>query len=375
VGGDLGGLPAAPMILFFTYRVSLDTWAERGILERESALYRRLLPHVGGVAFVTYGTRDAEFGPRLGGIRVLPRPRWLPAAWMSLLAPLVYRREIRAARVLKTNQAAGGWTAVIAKWLFGKPLIARCGYAWSFNRSRESAGLRLRLILLFERLVVRSADLVAVTSTGVGEYLVAAHAVDPRRLRVVPSWIDTERFAPGRAVEREKGLVVSVGRLSPEKNLSLLVEAIARVPGARLELIGEGPERLRLARLAESEGVPLTLAGTVPNAQVSRLLNRAELFVLTSRYEGQPKSLLEAMACGLPVVGASAPGTRDLIRHGETGWLCEPDAESLAAAMRALLEDPGLRDRLGRNARAEIVREHSTETVLAREIGVIRELA
>ncbi|HJR05481.1 MAG TPA: glycosyltransferase, partial [Methylomirabilota bacterium] len=223
------------LVLFFTYRVSLATWAARGLLDREVELYRRLLPAVGPVTFVTYGgLDDRRLGAPLAGIRVLPNRWGLPASLMSLLAPLLYRREIGEAAVLKTNQASGAWTAVLAKWLTGRPLLVRCGYVWSVNHARESrSAWRSRLVFRLERAALRAADRVAVTSEAAREYLLAAHRLDPARVLVVPNHVDTERFAPGYAV-RETGLVGFVGRLAPEKNVESLVRAAAGVPGARL---------------------------------------------------------------------------------------------------------------------------------------------
>jgi glycosyltransferase involved in cell wall biosynthesis len=375
VGGDLGGVSATAVILFFTYGVSIGTWRERGILQRETEVYRRLLPRAGGVAFVTYGAADAAFESLLGGIRVLPRPPRLGIAAMSVLAPWIYRREIRAAAVLKTNQASGAWTAVIAKRLFGKPLIVRCGYPWSFSDARESRrGWRRLLVRRLERLAVRAADRVVVTSAGTGEYLVREHEIPVSRVRVVPNAIDVKLFSPDPGVPREPGLVVFVGRLAAEKNLASLVEAIAGVPGAWLRLVGDGPERAGLVERARRAGSRVELMGPVPNETLPRLLNQATAFALPSRYEGQPKALLEAMACALPVVAADVPGVRECVRHGETGWLCPPDADGFREAIAAVLADAALRERLGRAARADVERRHSVEAVAESELAVIREL-
>jgi glycosyltransferase involved in cell wall biosynthesis len=375
MGGDLGRVPPAPVILFFTYRVSLALWAERGILGRETELYHRILPHVGDVAFVTYGTDDAVHASRVAPIRLLPRPRALGTAAMSVLAPLVYRRDIRRAAVLKTNQASGAWTAVLASRLFGKPLVVRCGYPWSFNYARESPrAWRRLLVLLLERLAVRAADRVIVTTAEAGDYLARRHGLDQRRLRVVPNHVDLDRFAPDPAAKKSRGLVAYVGRLSPEKNLGALVDAVAQVEGARLLVVGDGPERDALARRAAAAGAAVELAGTLPNEALPHRLAEAEVFALPSLYEGQPKALLEAMACGVAVLGADVPGIRDVIRHGDTGWLARPDATGLADGLRTLLGDAALRARLGERARAEVAARWSLDAVAARELEVLGEV-
>jgi glycosyltransferase involved in cell wall biosynthesis len=367
-------VPAAALILFFTYRVSLRTWAERGILDREVALYRRLLGPLSRVGFVTYGVRDRDLRARVAPIEVLPRPRGLNDAAMSLLAPLVYRRRLREASVLKSNQTAGAWTAALAKRITGTPLIVRSGYSWSANRARETSAGRHALIVRLERLAVRAADRVLATSSTIADDLVRTHGLDRTRVRVVPNHVATDRFAPDGTVAREKGLVVYVGRLSPEKNLPALVDAVARVPGARLKLVGDGDDRPQIEAAAARARVDVDFAGTVPNETLPALLNQAEVFVLPSRYEGQPKAVLEAMACGVPVLGADAAGIRDLITHGETGWLASGDAAGLADGLRALLSDPPLRARLAASARDAVVARHSLDAVAAAELAVIDEV-
>lgn len=365
------------LVLFFTYRVSLATWAARGLLDREVELYRRLLPALGPVTFVTYGgPGDARFAEPLAGIRVLPNRWGLPAPLLSLLAPLLYRREIGEAAVLKTNQASGAWTAVLAKRLTGRPLLVRCGYVWSVNHARESrSAWRSRLVFRLERAALRAADRVAVTSEPARAYLVGAHGLDPERVVVVPNHVDTERFAPGPVAAREAGLVGFVGRLAVEKNVESLVRAAAGLPGARLLVVGEGPLRTTLADLARRLGVPAEFPGAISNARLPALLARMSVFVLPSRYEWSPKSLLEAMAAGVPVLAADVPGIRDLVRHAETGWLAPGDPDGLREGLARLLDDPALRERLAEAGRRHVLEHHATERVVERERSLLLALA
>ena len=368
-------MPARSVIVFFTYRVSLATWAMRGILDRETALYRRLVGPISRIGFVTYGAGDAAFAGRVAPIDVLPKPAALNDAAMSVLGPLVYRRAVAGATVLKSNQLAGAWTGALAKRISGKPLIVRAGYAWSANRAREVNRSRHRLITRLERFAVRAADRVIATSPGVAEHLVATHGLDRARVRIVPNHVEIDRFAPDPAVVRQKGLVLFVGRLSPEKNIPALVNAVARVPGARLRVIGDGEEKPGIVAAATRTGIDIEFAGAVPNEALPQHINRSEVLALPSRYEGQPKAALEAMACGVPVLGADAPGIRDLVVHGETGWLVSGDAAGLAEGLTALLGDAPLRARLGAAARDAVVARHSLAAVAEAELAVIRDVA
>jgi glycosyltransferase involved in cell wall biosynthesis len=357
------------LVVFFSYRVSLATWATRGLLDREVDIYRRLLPAVGPVTFVTYGGRDDErWAERLGGIRVLSNRWGLSAALMSLLAPVLYRREIARAAVLKTNQASGAWTAVLAKWLTGRPLVVRCGYVWSVNHARESRrAWRSRLVFRLERLAVRAADLVIVTSEAARDHLVRAHRLRAARVTVIPNHVDTERFKPGLSIAREPGAIGFVGRLAREKNVAALIHAMAGLPGSRLIVAGDGRLRAELENLAHRLGVKAEFLGAIPNTELPGLLARVSVFALPSLYEWAPKSLLEAMAAGVPVVAADVPGIRDVVRHGETGWLTATDAGALRASLERVLGDAALRGRLADAARRHVVQHHSTERVVEQE--------
>ena len=114
--------------------------------------------------------------------------------------------------------------------------------------------------------------------------------------------------------------------------------------------------------------------GTVPNSDMPRLLNSSEVFVLPSNYEGSPKALLEAMACGLPVIGTDVPGIREVIQHGVNGLLCEPNEYHIASAIVNLLSDLEVRRRLGHQARKDVLEKHSQSGVVKREAELIQRM-
>lgn len=164
-------------------------------------------------------------------------------------------------------------------------------------------------------------------------------------------------------------MILAVGRLSEEKGFEHLLRAFRRVkdqyPDWTLTIIGEGPQRPELELLREKLGLSgrLLLPGLVKTP--SELLNKAGLFVLSSRFEGFPNALCEAMACGLPVIATDCPsGPREIICDGENGVLVPPgDVEALAAAMDSLMSDPDQRARLGNHA-MEITQRFGLERVM-----------
>jgi glycosyltransferase involved in cell wall biosynthesis len=161
----------------------------------------------------------------------------------------------------------------------------------------------------------------------------------------------------------EPAEVLYVGRLSPEKNVDTLVEAVGDL---NLVAAGDGPLR---------ELVPGAL-GAVPHAEVERLLERATVVVAPCEREGFGVAAAEAMAFGRPVVAAAGGALLELVVDGETGVLVPPrDAPALRAAVERLLGDAGLRERLGAAARAAARERFGWDAVIVRTLEVYRAAA
>jgi glycosyltransferase involved in cell wall biosynthesis len=149
-------------------------------------------------------------------------------------------------------------------------------------------------------------------------------------------------------------VIASVARQYPRKNTSSLIRAMPRVvdavPGVRLRVIGDGPERRRLAGLVARLGLEETvdLPGSLPGAEAVREeLARATVFCLPSRQEGFGIVFLEAMAAGLAIVAADRGAVPEVAPHGEVALLVDPDdVDGLADALIRLLREPDLRRRL-----------------------------
>jgi glycosyltransferase involved in cell wall biosynthesis len=203
---------------------------------------------------------------------------------------------------------------------------------------------------ILRRLLYPHADMVVVQTESVRRW--AEKFLWSERVAVVPNCV--RQPAPAPPVAREP-VIVAMGRLVEQKGFDLLVAAFARVaralPGWRLIIVGDGERRAALERQVAALGLGdrIALPGVTSDAQ--SFLRRAGMFVLSSRFEGFPNVLLEAMACGTPVVAMDCPsGPRDIVRPGHDGLLVPVDVDALAAAILQLGRAPDQRARLGANA-------------------------
>ena len=201
------------------------------------------------------------------------------------------------------------------------------------------------------------------------------------RLEVSRLGVDPAIFAPRMTSGRRSGPVeiLSVGRMTAAKGQRILLAAVARLVGEgreiRLRLVGDGPERAALEREATRCGLDgyVTFAGAIDQERIGEYYARADIFALASLAEGIPVVLMEAMAMEIPCVSTWIAGIPELIRSGEDGLLVAPGDESdLAAALGRLIDDAGMRVRIGRAARRRIEQQYCLEESVDRLAAIFR---
>lgn len=362
------------LVLFFTFGVSLETWKRTGAIDREVALYEAFGEEYDRIYLLTYGgDTDETLGVNLPThIRVVPKRVISNDFLYSLLLPFLHRDVIAQADLLKTNQMLGAWSAVIASVLYRIPLLVRTGYVLSIFYERKGQPWPLRFLSrCLERVAYLAADGV-ITSSKVGyKYVEARYSPSGDHL-MLPNYIETDVFLPMN-VDKTPNSICFVGRLAPQKNLQVLLTALEGLR-CQLTVVGSGPLEEVLINQAECLDMDVEFLDNVPNHDLPELLNRHEVFVLPSQYEGMPKTLLEAMSCGLAVVGTDVIGIREVIEDGETGLLCDTDSGSIRGTLERVLSDDQLRHKLGAKAREEIVETYSLPTILTQERELHRSL-
>jgi teichuronic acid biosynthesis glycosyltransferase TuaC len=233
--------------------------------------------------------------------------------------------------------------AMLALW-FKKPLVV------------TARGTDVNLIPEYRvpRLLIQWAARQAQASIGVSAALVERMrqvGLDAARLHVMRNGVDLQRFQPLHAQQMRSELgitggpvVLTVGNLHEHKGQRLTLEAFAQLrrtqADARLYIIGEGPDRNVLRQRAQTLGVAdaVSLVGAVPNAELARWYSAADMLVLASSREGWPNVLLEAMACGTPVVASRVGGVPEIVQNNVAGRVVEPrTADAFAAAFADLL--------------------------------------
>jgi glycosyltransferase involved in cell wall biosynthesis len=249
------------------------------------------------------------------------------------------------------NSSKAGVLGAVAARVARVPLVVFTVNGWAFRNFADAR--TARVYLAGARLIGRLADRVVCVAEQERRWGIEAGAIRPDQAVVIWNAVDVGAAKRARHEPRTPPVLVSVGRFAYPKDFVTLVRALGLLGKGsfRTLVVGDGPERAELeAELARS-GADVQLLGE--RGDVPQLLAEADVFCLSSRSEGLPLSILEAMAAGLPVVASAVGGVPEQVADGETGFLVPPgDETALAAALERLAGDAELRGRLGAAGRA-----------------------
>jgi glycosyltransferase involved in cell wall biosynthesis len=243
------------------------------------------------------------------------------------------------------------------------------------NQVRGCAGVWCKRVAQF---VYRSATRVICISDKVANKVIdgAEAAVNTR---LIYNSVDAQLFSPA-STDSVPNTILSVGNLISIKGHELLLRALGAVlpdhPNISCQIIGDGPERQRLTRLASDCNIAgkVRFLGRQDRKQVADAMRRCVLFALPSRYEGLGCVYLEAMSTGKPVVACRGQGIDEIIQHGSNGWLIEPgNLQELIAALSTLLQNLRLRRQIGEAARRTVLENHTSAHQAAQLVRLYRE--
>jgi glycosyltransferase involved in cell wall biosynthesis len=277
------------------------------------------------------------------------------------------RQLWRFARWCRRERIAVVQTCDFYSNVFGLPgaflggVRVRVGSRRELNPDKSDAQIQL------QRLAYRFATTVVANSPAAATVL-RTEGIPHSKITTIANGIDSRAHAERQPSDRLRR-VITVANLRPEKSHETLIAAAAlnatACPDLRYQIVGGGARRTELEALARERGVERIMEFLGHREDVPALLAASDLFVLPSRSEAFPNGAIEAMAAGLPVVASAVGGLLDLIESGRTGVLVPPsDPEPLAAAVRALCDDPVHASALGAAARREVVARYSFDRML-----------
>ncbi|MEP7016000.1 MAG: glycosyltransferase family 4 protein [Verrucomicrobiota bacterium] len=232
-----------------------------------------------------------------------------------------------------------------------------------------------KFIAPLRRHILEQAAAVVANSEGLRRL---SEQADKIPVRVIPNGVDTNFFRPSSELSSNRLRILFVGRFQEQKNLTFLLKQIARLSAGTFELhlVGDGPQRAHLRSLAQKLDIATKVVwhGWLTRDQLLRVYQSVDCLVNPSLYEGMPNVVLEAMACGLPVIASNVPGNNELVLSGETGLLFDlQQPDSFLGAIDRLLHERSQRLRMGSMAREHVRANYSWRNVAQGLETLVRE--
>ena len=301
----------------------------------------------------------------------------ISGAWYSLWQVREFRPDV-AHIFFGIPDGPIGW---LLKRFYGLPYIISLRGADVPSDEVKRFAKQYKVLRPLVRWLWHDADALVAVSNGLRSY--AQETAPDLPIQVIPNAIDLSTFTPALRRESDGPVrLLYVGRFNIFKNVESLIEATARlqrmeVGEFELELVGEGEQRPVLERMVSDLGLTrrVQFTGWVPRERIADHYRLADIFVTATTWEGMPNTVLEAMACGLPIVGTQASGLQELVCDDVNGYLVPiRDPEALAEALARLINNGFERRRMGRESRRRAEREFAWEYIARQYVEVYEQV-
>ena len=358
--------------IFFTHDYSLKSWYETGTLDKELKIYRNLSKEYKvNFVFYTYGdSEDIKILPNETGMKVFPiydkfkrhNNKYVRLLFTFFL-PFRIKKYTQDIDIIQQHQLAGVWVSLIIKLLNKKPLYIRTGYdTYQFSLKENKPFLLILFYKFMTYCSLKYSDVYSVTSNSDIKFLEQNFITKPKKLVLRPNWVDGNKTSTS---DRFSNKILSVGRLEKQKNYELLIKELKNTKGTLvLDIVGEGSLLESLQKLADENSVEVNFLGVVNNENLMSMYQHYKFYISTSEFEGNPKTILEAMVSGCVVIASEIPNHVELIDDGVNGFLFDLRSPNLQSLLQSI-KDNVLIENISNKAVESIKSSHSINKISA----------
>jgi len=369
-------------ILFFhTYEYSFKEWERTGTLSRELSYFHKIINEHGfKFTFVSYSDEsEIEFKKFFPNCKIIPvyslskKPKNKLVRFLrSLYLPFQLSKmlDLSSIDLIKQNQLQGAWVSIILKFITRKPLYIRTGYDVLTFKVKEKKPIYIKLFYYFlTQFSLAFCNLYSVTSDVDRKFLKKYFIFNVNKIKYLPNFVLSENF---ENFNKNKEPIITIGRLEKQKNLSFLIEEFKN-SDYHFQHYGEGSELQNLKQLAKSNNVKITFNKMIDNKKILEILKEHTFFINCSFFEGNPKTVLEALSNGCVVFTSSNKNSVELVQNNRDGFIFELEPNKLREKFDDVYNNRELVSTVSRNAYTNSKR-FSLENIVIQEIDQLTQV-
>lgn len=360
------------ILYIFGFQYSLKLWKNSNALEREFEFFEDMGNNFNTkYTLFTYGDKTDLLYELPSNVKVIPIYKNEKSIFSkffdliySIFIPFKIYKNLKEIDLIKTNQLHGCWVAIIFKYLLKKPLFIRTGFdALLFSKKQSKSKLKQLIFYSQTFLALKFCEIYSVTSNSDKKFLEKLFNGKSflNKISIRPNWIKNADI-PSKIFERNKDFI-AIGRLESQKNYNFLINSFIGIE-QKLEIIGEGSQKEELLNSISKLNVNIKIFENINYNNLLQKLNEYKFFILTSKYEGNPKVLLEAMSMGCIPIVSDIPNHTEIISHGKNGFVFSLNSHSSLNTLLKSLSNFENLEQISINARKHVQKYNSLRSSL-----------
>ena len=314
--------------VFLTYDYSLETWEKNGTLNRELKIFKEIAKSENiKFKFISYDKgyvlKNSDLQQYIEIVSIYKNLKFFNNKYLrfiySFFIPFKIKEEVEKSDLIFQNQLDGSWISMITKKLTKKPLMIRTGYdAYQFSINENKNKLFVYFYRVLTKLSLKYSDLYTVTSLSDKNYL--ENNFKNAKVKITRNWSGLSK--KNTENKRYSNKILCVGRLVEQKNYIFLINSLSKYKKSiSIDIVGEGPEKNKIKSLSKEKNVEVNYLGKINHDNLSDIYQKYKLYAIPSKFEGNPKTLLEAMGNGCIVLASNIENHSEIIDNSINGFL------------------------------------------------------
>jgi len=346
--------------VFLTYNYSLGTWYKSRTLDRELKIYKLLHDNfnIDFIFFSYANDSDKQFLNNYPEFDLVALNNKYKNKVFRFISSLKIDKkilnEVKKCDIIHQHQLLGSWVSILYKRKAQKPLLIRTGYDMhEFSKLNNEPLLNRFFLSMLTKLSLRFSDTYTVASKSDKKLINSMNSRYNSKIKVRPNWVVDN--LQNQLSDRDFYKILSVGRLENQKNFTHLIRFFDKNSKFMLKIIGEGKNKAELLKIIKNNNLRVEIESNVDNELLIKEMNKYVFYISSSTFEGNPKTVLEAMSAGCVVIASSIKNHEELIEHEKTGILFDLHSSNLHNVLNTLSDNFEYLNDLSSNSRNFVI--------------------